>query len=148
MSNCWSGTLKSPLLHLHFGTGRLLFGLGFAKITHGHAVPDHDSMSCFITLSMWGSIRIAALTLPSLWHNSPLLWRHSRFYPSMPGCTGCLDAADTFQGAKYIYFLLFPRQKSTNVTLPFLLWTNSRHGIQGRKQAPASTFTPLCTGAS
>lgn len=42
MSNCWSGTFKSPLLHLHFATGRLLFGLGFAKIPHDHVVPDHD----------------------------------------------------------------------------------------------------------
>lgn len=43
VSNCWSGTFKSPLLCLHFGTGRLLFGLGFAKIMHGHAMPDHDT---------------------------------------------------------------------------------------------------------
>lgn len=28
---------------LTFGTGRLVFGLGFAKIIHGHAVPDHDT---------------------------------------------------------------------------------------------------------
>lgn len=43
MSNCWSGTFKSPLLCLHFATGRLLYGLGFAKIPHDHVVPDHDT---------------------------------------------------------------------------------------------------------
>jgi len=43
MSNCWFSTFKTPLLCLDFGTGRLLFGLGFAKITHGHAMPDHDT---------------------------------------------------------------------------------------------------------
>lgn len=43
MSSCWSGTFKSPLINSHFGTGRLLFGLGVAKLTHGDAVPEHDT---------------------------------------------------------------------------------------------------------
>lgn len=64
MRTCYSATLaasefvwshlvkfKSPLLCLHLGTGTLLFGLGFAKITHGHAVPDHDTTELLLYIA-------------------------------------------------------------------------------------------------
>lgn len=76
MSSCWSGTFKSPLINSHFGTGRLLFGLGIARLTHGDAVPDHDTTelllyTAYVRLSQnCSSCCLACGTIRHYWGDS------------------------------------------------------------------------------
>lgn len=108
ISSSCSATSEPSLLFLHCTTGKTSPELGFAKVTHSHALQGHCKE--LLLCAAYVRLRIAFLTLiipSSLWHGSLLLGPESWYCPQKPSWTGCSEAAHNdyfWESSTFIFF--------------------------------------------
>lgn len=109
-------------------TGKTSSELGFAKVTHSHALQGHCKE--LLLYAAYVRLRIASpmLIIPSSsWHGSLLLGPESWNCPQMPSWTGSSEAADNdyfWESNTLIFFC--SQAKMAQMSLFHLLFTQTR----------------------
>lgn len=112
-------------------TGKTSSELGFAKVTHSHALQGHCKE--LLLYAAYVRLRIASpmLIIPSSsWHGSLLLGPESWYCPQMPSWTGCSEAADNDYFWESSTLISFCFQAKMAQMSPFHLFFTQTRGLE------------------